>query len=111
MAAAPDLAFRGTGSGPGARPQRMPDPPRDYADRMDPNGELRQQMRGLELLAKPPFSWALRLKGMSSDAIRDARAMPAQLAEQFANAEKVAEVLSPRGWILFGLAPIDEYVR
>lgn len=89
----------------------MPDSPRDYADRMDPRGELREQVRELELLAKPPFSWALRLMGVPSDTLRDARAIPAQLAGYLANAEKVAEVLSPRGWILFGLAPIEEYVQ
>ena len=49
--------------------------------------------------------------GVPSEAIRDARAMPRQLEQHLANAERVAEVLSPRGWILFGLAPIDEYVR
>jgi hypothetical protein len=88
----------------------MPHPPRSYADRMDPDGELREQMRGLGLLASPPFSWALRLMGVPSEAIRDARALPTQLRQHLANAERVAEVLSPRGWILFGLAPIDEYV-
>lgn len=89
----------------------MPEPPRDFADRMDPDGELRQKMRGLEQLASPPFSWALRLMGVPSDAIHEARELPKQLQAHLEKAPRVAELLAPRGWILFGDAPIDEYMR
>lgn len=64
--------------------------PRDYVDRMDPGGELREQMRGLALLATPPLSWALRLMGVPREAIRDARALPQQLEQHLAKAERVA---------------------
>ncbi len=49
--------------------------------------------------------------GVPSDTIRDARDLPKQVHAHLANAERVAEVLAPRGWILLGDAPTTEYVR
>ncbi|MEN3285585.1 MAG: hypothetical protein V7607_6725 [Solirubrobacteraceae bacterium] len=65
----------------------------------------------MALLCRPPFSWALRLAGVPAEVIREARAMPAQIEAHLANAPRIAQTLGPRGWILFGLAPLDEYVE
>src|SRR4051812_3875735 len=63
----------------------MPEPPRDYDDRIDPGGDLREQVRGLP--ASPPFPAAWRLMGVPAETIHDAQAMPEQLRTQVANAE------------------------
>ena len=45
IAEGPKQSFRGTAPPAVLDLGVMPDPPRDYADRMDPGGELRAQMR------------------------------------------------------------------
>jgi hypothetical protein len=80
----------------------MPEPPRDFADRIDPNATLRSKADGLA---------ALEQMGVRLDGLQSVQEIPEQIRAHLANAERIAEVLAPRGWILLGDAPSDEYVR
>jgi len=85
--------------------------PRAYADRLDPGEEVRRQAGGLRLLASPPASWLLRALGTKPNDLRRAKEIATEIRELLGDVDRLAPALAERGWILFGLAPLDEYRR
>jgi len=76
---------------------------KSYKERLDPDGELGQLAA---FFASPVGRLLGRLAGV-------APGQGKELAEQYrrltSEPDRVADALSPLGWILFGSAPLDEY--
>lgn len=80
-----------------------------YRDRLDPNGEIGQLARGLALVAGPPFRWVFGLLGVRPEIFKQAKAARQDYDRVTSAPDRIAPVLGPLGWIVFGDAALGDY--
>lgn len=77
-------------------------PPKSYQERLDPGGELGQQMKFFE---SPIGRLLARMTGASDDI----KALANQHEALMTQPDRIADALAPLGWILFGAAQVPVY--